>query len=145
MAQAWADQVDFFAVGTNDLIASALGIDRDDPVVGSLNDPLHPGLLRTLHELVAAAHRSGRPVSVCGEMAADPEGAAVLAALRVDSLSVPVHQLRTVRRTLSGETPEALAHLAPQLVQVRTAGEARELLKNRSRSHPLQCTEPLTR
>ena len=76
MAAEWAPQAAFFALGTNDLTASALGLDRDDPAASAQMDPLHPGLLRLLDGVIAAAHAAGRPVSVCGEMAADPLGAA---------------------------------------------------------------------
>src|SRR5205823_14664968 len=65
MVEDWAEHVDFFALGTNDLTASAFGIDRDDPVAASQCDPLHPGLLRLIHGVVQAAHRADRPVTVC--------------------------------------------------------------------------------
>src|SRR5207302_11052045 len=88
----WAEQVAFFALGTNDLTASALGLDRDDPVAASQADSLHPGLLRLIDDVVTKAHAANRPVTVCGEMAADPLGALALAALKIDSLSVPVNE-----------------------------------------------------
>lgn len=128
MACSWADQVDFFALGTNDLFASALGIDRDNPCGVHQQDPLHPGMLRLLHELVQTAHAHGRPVSVCGEMAADPAGAKVLAAFGVDVLSVAVHQLEAVRANLAACAPEPLKALVPQLLSCRTAAAARSIL-----------------
>src|SRR5262249_2070984 len=88
LVDTWAEHVDFFALGTNDLIASALDIDREDPVGAHRDDPLHPGLLRIIHHVVEAAHRAHRRVTVCGEMASDPQGALALAALHVDALSV---------------------------------------------------------
>ena len=83
------------------MIASALGINRDDPVGAGPNDALHPGMLHLVGEVVAAAHRAGRPVSVCGEMAADPQGIRALADMGVDALSVPVNQLGAARKTLA--------------------------------------------
>ncbi len=129
MVETWTPQVDFFALGTNDLVASALGIDRDDPVAASLSDPLHPGLLRTIRDVVAAAHAAGRPVTVCGEMAADPQGSLALAALQVDSLSLPVSQLNSARRALADQSPERLIALASLFLQQRTAGQVRDLLR----------------
>lgn len=126
MVESWAEAVDFFALGTNDLIASALGIDRDDPVGASADDLLHPGLLRMIHGVITAAHRVGRRVTVCGEMAADPQGARALAALQVDSLSVPVAQLNPVRRALAAQPP---ANLVAQLLTLRTGKQARDLLR----------------
>jgi phosphotransferase system enzyme I (PtsP) len=132
LAEAWAEEVDYFAVGTNDLVASALGLDRDDPPAPGHGDPLHPGVLRLIHDVVEAAHAAGRRVTVCGEMAADPDGAVALAALEVDALSVSVHRLAATRHTLAGPSAEALASLAPQLLRLRSADEVRDLLRART-------------
>jgi phosphotransferase system enzyme I (PtsP) len=129
MLGCWAEQVDFFALGTNDLTASALGLDRDDPVAAGQIDSLHPGLLRLVHSVVTDAHRARRPVSVCGELAADPLGAVALAALEVDSLSVPVNQYNPTRQALAGHQQPALAELKPQLLRQRTARAVRALLE----------------
>ncbi len=128
MVEDWAEHVDFFALGTNDLTASAMGVDRDDPAAASQCDPLHPGLLRLIHGVVQSAHRAGRPVTVCGEMAADPQGCLALVALQVDSLSVPVGQLRPVRRSLSRLSPATAREFAPQMLRQRTAAQVRALL-----------------
>ena len=121
MVEFWADRVDFFALGTNDLTASALGVDRADPVGSRPDDLLHPGLLRLLRDAIDAAKRAGRPITVCGEMAADPGAAVALASFGVDALSVAVDQLGPTRRALAGWTPEgACAELAPRLVAAST-------------------------
>ena len=129
MIEFWAEQADFFALGTNDLVASLLGIDRDDPVGSSRADPLHPGVLAMIREAIAAAHRAGRPVSVCGELASDPDGALALAAFQVDTLSVAVDRLRPTRQVLARQSPESLAALADQIRQPKTAGAVRLLLR----------------
>ena len=128
MMETWADRVDFFALGTNDLVASSLGHDRDDPSETRRSDPLHPGILRLIRDGVRAAHEARRPVSVCGEMAADPAGAMVLAALGVDTLSVAVHRLSIARRALDDLAPEELGDLADRLLLMRTADQVRKLL-----------------
>jgi phosphotransferase system enzyme I (PtsP) len=125
---AWADQVAFFALGTNDLSASALGVGRDDPLAASQLDPLHPGLLRLIDDVVSIAHPMGRPVTVCGEMTADPVGAVALAALQIDSLSVPVHQYLAARESLARLSADNLIRLKPLLLRQRTAAEIRGLL-----------------
>jgi phosphotransferase system enzyme I (PtsP) len=129
MVESWAEHVDYFALGTNDLTASALGLDRDDPVAAGQLDSLHPGLLRLIHEVVTAAHRAGKPVTVCGEMAADAQGCLALVALQVDALSVPVNQLRGVRRALAGLKPDKVRDLAPRLLSQRTAVQVRSVLR----------------
>ncbi len=129
MVESWAAQVDFFALGTNDLTASALGSDRADPGAGGEDDCLHPGLLRLIRDVVAAAHRAARRVTVCGEMAADPEGALALAALNVDGLSVAVNLIGRVRAALAQVAPETLAGLATQVAAPRTAAAVRQALR----------------
>ncbi len=129
LVSAWSEQVHFFALGTNDLTASALGLDRDDPVAARQADALHPGLLRIIDEVVSDAHAAGRTVSVCGEVAADPLGTLALAALGVDSLSVPVNQFAAARQTLAGLSPTALQALRPELLRQRTARQGRNLLE----------------
>ena len=124
----WAEQVAFFALGTNDLAASALGLDRDDPVAASQADPLHPGLLRLIDGVVTDAHAADRPVTVCGEMAADPLGALALAALGVDSLSVPVNQFAATRQALATVDPATLPELRTRLLQQRTGAAVRSVL-----------------
>jgi phosphotransferase system enzyme I (PtsP) len=136
MVGAWADQVDYFALGTNDLVASALALDREDPVGADRDDPLHPGVLRLVQSVVSAAHRAQRCVSVCGEMASDPQGTLALAALEVDSVSVAVHQLDSVRRTLAAQTPTGLLALAPEVLSSRKAVHVRELLQRHTPSEP---------
>jgi phosphotransferase system enzyme I (PtsP) len=136
MVSDWAGPVDYFAVGTNDLVASALGLDRDDPPGPGQADPLHPGVLRLLHELVEAAHLAGRRVTVCGEMAADPDGALALMALGVDSLSVSVRRLAPARQALTASSHHRLEGLAPRLLALRSADAVRALLaKERNEQH----------
>jgi phosphotransferase system enzyme I (PtsP) len=125
----WAEQIDFFALGTNDLAASALGLDRDDPIAAGLIDPLHPGLLRLIASILSDARKARRPVSVCGEMASDPLGAIVLAAFQADSLSVAVNQYTATRQSLASRRREELAELGQQLLRQRTTQAIRGLLQ----------------
>lgn len=126
----WANDVDFFALGTNDLSASALGIDRDDALAAGQIDPLHPGVLRLIAMVVRAAHEANRPVSVCGEVAADPLGGLAMAALGVDSLSVAVNQYRATRNALAQVRVEGLEALCEQLLRQRSARGVRTLLEH---------------
>ena len=114
LVDAWSEKVDFFSLGTNDLLASALGIDRDDPLGTQEDDILHPGLIRLIGEMITTAHRAGRPVSVCGEMASHPEGAVVLSALGADSLSLAIDRVSSIRKLMARLEPEGLAALGPE-------------------------------
>jgi phosphotransferase system enzyme I (PtsP) len=131
MVSFWADRVSYFALGTNDLAASALGLDRDNPIATGGADPLHPGFLRIVRRVIEDAHTVDRPVTVCGEMAADPCGALALAALQVDALSVPVQRLAATREVLAALVPNELAQLRCDLLGQRTATEARAFLIHR--------------
>ena len=127
LVRLWAERAAFFALGTNDLTASALGVDRDDRAGVGGADPLHPGLIHLIDDVACAARAAGRPVSVCGEVAADATGAAVLAALGVDALSVPVNRLVATRRALARLDPATLPGLRVRLLRARTADEVRAL------------------
>jgi phosphoenolpyruvate-protein kinase (PTS system EI component) len=135
MVGAWARQLDFFALGTNDLAASALGLDRQDPISAHLADPLHPGVLHLIHDIVTEAHSASCRVSVCGEMAADEFGAVVLAALLVDSLSVAVNQYAVTRQALALVHPENFGEICTQVLRLRSAREVREFLTAKCRQH----------
>jgi phosphotransferase system enzyme I (PtsP) len=129
LVPAWAEHVSFFAIGTNDLAASALGMDRDDPLLARQADALHPGLMHLIHEVAVHAHAAGRPVSVCGEIAADPLGALALAALGIDTLSVPVNQLSATRQALAHCNAAALAEMKTELLRQRTTRAIRTQLQ----------------
>jgi phosphoenolpyruvate-protein kinase (PTS system EI component) len=125
----WADRVDFFSLGTNDLIASALGQDRDHPVGARGDDVLHTGLIRIIASVIDAAHDAGRPVSACGEMAADPSGALILAALGADSLSVAVDRVRDVRERLAPLHPDRRAEIRGLLLRARSTADVSKALR----------------
>jgi phosphotransferase system enzyme I (PtsP) len=97
---AFARGVDFFSIGTNDLTQYLLAIDRNNPQVVTPYDSLHPAVLDAIRWVVDAAHRHGKPVSVCGELAGDPAGALLLLGMGVDSLSMSPALLPAVKRTI---------------------------------------------
>lgn len=97
LSKVLADKVDFFSIGTNDLVQYLLGIDRTNPHVANLYQPLHPAVLRSLKHTVDAAHQAGIDVCVCGEMANDPYCIPVLLGLPVDSISVPAEAIPGVK------------------------------------------------
>lgn len=97
LSKVLADKVDFFSIGTNDLVQYLLGIDRTNSHVANLYQPLHPAVLRSLKHTVDAAHQAGIEVCVCGEMANDPYCIPVLLGLPVDSISVPAEAISSVK------------------------------------------------
>ncbi|GAB3704049.1 phosphoenolpyruvate--protein phosphotransferase [Amycolatopsis oliviviridis] len=109
------DVVDFVSVGTNDLAQYTFAADRQLGAVAKLNDPWQPGLLRLLKVIGQAAKDTGKPAGVCGEAAADPRLALVLAGLGLTSLSMNAPAVRAVGASLAATTLaecEALAEAA---------------------------------
>lgn len=98
MADGLAREVDYFAIGTNDLTSYALAIDRSDEAVAGLYNPLHPAVLRLIQFTVDAGHRAGIPVSICGEIAGDPRYTPLLIGLGVRELSMSSHSIPRVKQ-----------------------------------------------
>ncbi len=92
-----ATEVDFFSIGTNDLIQYLLAIDRGNSRIAHLYDPTHPAVVRTLKQIVDTGHAKGLKVSVCGEMAGDALYAPLLLGLGVDELSMTPTLVPSVR------------------------------------------------
>jgi len=127
MADEFAQGVDFFSVGTNDLTQYALAMDRGHPVLAKQADGLHPAVLRMIDRTVQAANAAGKWVGVCGGIAGDPKGAAILAGLGVTELSISIPSVAAVKaklRSLSFSQTQALAQRA---LKCRTAQEVRTL------------------
>jgi phosphotransferase system enzyme I (PtsI) len=120
-----AKEADFLAIGTNDLVQFALAVDRADERTSHLYDPMHPAILRLLRQTVRGARAQGRPVSVCGEMAADPALAVLLVGLGVTELSM---------------RPEAIP-LVTRVLRATSTGEARRLAARALRAAPATLQE----
>ncbi|MBI5041641.1 MAG: phosphoenolpyruvate--protein phosphotransferase, partial [Gammaproteobacteria bacterium] len=127
---ALAQRVAFFSVGTNDLTQYLLAVDRNNTRVAELYQTLHPAVLRALAQIVEGAHRNGKPVGVCGELAGDPAAAIVLLGLGVDSLSMSVGSLLRVKSVLRTFTKTHAHELTQQVLQMEKEGAIRALLNN---------------
>ncbi len=98
MADILAREVDFFSIGTNDLIQYSLAIDRVNKQVAHLYQPLHPAVLRMIRRVVEAAKQSGIEVYMCGEMAGDPLNLPVLLGMEIDAVSMNPISIPAVKR-----------------------------------------------
>jgi phosphotransferase system enzyme I (PtsI) len=123
VADLLAAEVDFFSVGTNDLIQYLLAVDRTDPRVSSLYEPLHPAVLRTLRRIADAAAAHGRPLSVCGEMAGQPVEAVLLVGLGFRSLSMAPSAIPRVKEALRAVRAADAHALAERCLDLATCAE----------------------
>ncbi|NTW99444.1 MAG: phosphoenolpyruvate--protein phosphotransferase, partial [Geobacteraceae bacterium] len=130
LADLMAREVDFFSVGTNDLIQYTLAIDRSNEQLSHLYQPLHPAVLRSLRRIVQAAHGAGIPACLCGEMAGDPLYLPVLLGLGFDELSMGAGSILRVKRILRRCTMDRAAAIAEGCFAYSTAAEVEMYLKS---------------
>ena len=127
MAEEFAQEVDFFSVGTNDLTQYTLAMDRVHPMLAKQADGLHPAVLRMIDQTVRAAKAAGKWVGVCGGVAGDPRGAAILSGLGVTELSVAIPSIAAIKAQIRLLSFDRARSLARKALACRTAAEVREL------------------
>lgn len=127
-ADALALEADFFAIGTNDLTAYTLAVDRAETDVHELYDPLHPAVLRLVQFATEAALRMRMPVSVCGEMAADPRLTPLLLGLGLRSFSMNAGAVPRVKQAVRAAEIDACARFARRLMEQSDATAIREMV-----------------
>lgn len=128
IADMLAREVDFFSVGTNDLIQYTLAIDRTNEHLAGMYEPLHPAVIRSLKTIVDAAHGAGITASICGEMAGDPRYLPLFLGLGYDELSMNAQSILRVKRMLRRCPCSHARDLVRRLMALSTAAESEELL-----------------
>lgn len=123
-----AREVDFFSIGTNDLIQYTLAIDRVNEQVSYLYDPLHPAILRMIKKVVDDGHDAGIKVGVCGEMASETICIPVLVALGVDQLSMNSISIPRCKRMIRSLNYSQLRTLVQRILSQRTSDEVEKIL-----------------
>ncbi|MFS0727725.1 phosphoenolpyruvate--protein phosphotransferase [Paenibacillus sp. 1P07SE] len=134
IADLLADEVDFFSIGTNDLVQFVLAVDRMNDQIAHMYEPYHPAVLRMLKMTVDAAKRRGIPVGVCGEMAGDTLALPIWLGLDVDELSMSAHSILHVKERLLCTRQSESRIFLEELLACRTSSEIREQLERFSRS-----------
>ncbi|MDD5555963.1 MAG: phosphoenolpyruvate--protein phosphotransferase [bacterium] len=124
-----ARHVDFFSIGTNDLIQYALAVDRINEKIAYLYEPRHPAILRLIRQIIAAGHREGIWVGMCGEMAGEPSLALILLGMGLDEFSVSAVSIPEIKKVIrSVQLAEARA-LADEVLASSDVGQIRESCK----------------
>jgi phosphotransferase system enzyme I (PtsI) len=143
VADSLASHVDFFSIGTNDLIQYALAIDRVNEHVTYLYEPLHPAVLRLIRMTVEAGHRNGIRVAVCGEMAGDELYTLVLLGLGVDELSMQALSVPKIKRVLNHASLEESREVVERALELGTAEEVHTLVEDHMRRRYPGVLDPL--
>ncbi len=142
ISERFMKEIDFCAIGSNDLTQYLLAVDRNNPQISHLYDPLHPAVLQLIQILIKNADRYQKPVELCGEMASDTDGAVILAGLglRIFSMNAPL--IPTIKERLSMISMPDAERLAREALKSESALQVRNLVRAHF-NDPLLKIEPL--
>jgi len=123
MMKDFADEVDFASIGTNDLIQYLLAVDRGNDIVSNIYQEFHPAVVRTLYHIINNGKKTKTPVSMCGEMAADPFAVPLLIGLGLESLSVSASAIPHIKKIIRSIDLKEVEHLANKCLEFKTEKE----------------------
>ena len=126
-----AAECDFFSIGTNDLTQYTLAVDRGNERVAHLYDGLHPAVIALIDNSVKAAHRAGIPISICGELASDPQAVPILIGLGIEEFSVVPAAVPLVKEIVRALNSREVARDAREALVMASAREVREVASRR--------------
>jgi len=129
MADTFADFVDFFSIGTNDLSQYTMAAERTSPDVAYLADAFQPAVLELIRHVIEAAHKKGKWVGVCGELAGEPLAAPLLLGLQLDEFSASPKLIPELKQTIRSFSSKEAADIAQEVMQLSNAKEVREYLQ----------------
>jgi len=129
IADLFAQEVDFFSIGTNDLIQYMLATDRMNENVSYLYQPYHPAVLRLIKQVIDAAHQQGKWVGMCGEMAADEVAIPILLALGLDEFSMNAASILKARAQIAKLSKEQLGQHIEVILMLATASDVEAYIK----------------
>jgi phosphocarrier protein FPr len=132
MAEQFAAEVDFFSIGTNDLIQYVMAADRTNPRVSSMADPFQPAVLRMLRQVVGAARNARIGVTLCGEFASDPLSTHLLIGLGLEEFSVTATLIPEVKQAISAVTIAEADEIARDVMLLDSSEAIREYLESRN-------------
>ena len=118
-----AKYVDFFSIGTNDLCQYTLAVDRMNESIGSLYQPLHPGVLRLIKHVIDASHEQGKFTGMCGELASDPVATMILLGLGLDEFSMTASSIPLIKNILRSVSKAECEEVANKALTMDTAEE----------------------
>ena len=129
LADVFAKEVDFFSIGTNDLIQYTFAADRMNEQVSYLYQPYNPAILRLVKNVIDAAHNEGKWVGMCGEMAGDEIAIPILIGLGLDEFSMSATSILPARSQILKLKKEELKEAAKQVLAMGTAEEVKTYIE----------------
>lgn len=133
----FAPEVDFFSIGTNDLVQYTMAVDRANEKISSLYQSLHPAVLRLIRQVVEVGRQSGREVSICGEMAGEPLATILLIGLGLKVLSSGFGILPEVKKRIRSVSMAEAREIARKALQFATSGEVKKFLEGEMKARNL--------
>jgi len=133
LADIFAKEVDFFSIGTNDLIQYTMAADRMSERVSYLYQPYNPAILRLVKQVIEASHKKGKWTGMCGEMAGDETAIPLLLGLGLDEFSMSATSILKARRQINGLSKNEMAELANRAINCATQDEVKELVHHISK------------
>ncbi|AEE91139.1 PEP-protein phosphotransferase of PTS system (enzyme I) [Tepidanaerobacter acetatoxydans Re1] len=123
-----AKEVDFFSIGTNDLIQYTLAVDRMNEHISYLYEPLHPAVLRLIKNVIDASHKAGKWTGMCGEMAGDTSATAILLGMGLDEFSMSASSIPQVKKIIRSLTYDEAKQIAEKALSMNEADEIRNMV-----------------
>nr|WP_204617053.1 phosphoenolpyruvate--protein phosphotransferase [Desulforadius tongensis] len=125
-----AKEVDFFSIGTNDLVQYTLAVDRMNAKLSHMYDPFHPAVLRLIKNVIDSSHDNGKWTGMCGEMAGDPLAAPILVGMGIDELSMSAASIPQVKRIIRSLSLEEAKGIVEKVFKMESSQEIRNYLKD---------------
>ncbi|MDM7862682.1 phosphoenolpyruvate--protein phosphotransferase [Staphylococcus borealis] len=133
LADIFAKEVDFFSIGTNDLIQYTMAADRMSERVSYLYQPYNPAILRLVKQVIEASHKEGKWTGMCGEMAGDETAIPLLLGLGLDEFSMSATSILKARRQINGLSKNEMSELANRAINCATQEEVKDLVNHISK------------
>ncbi len=124
-----AQETDFLSIGTNDLIQYLLAVDRGNENVSSLYQEFHPAVIKTIRFIIIEAHRAGKTVSMCGEMAGDPMAVLLLMGLGLDEFSMTPYVLPEIKKIIRSVSYQEAEEIARRVLEMKTEDDIKDFLR----------------
>ncbi|BAM47961.1 phosphoenolpyruvate--protein phosphotransferase [Amphibacillus xylanus] len=131
-ARQFAKEVDFFSIGTNDLIQYTMAADRMNEKISYLYQPYHPAILTLVNNVIEAAHAEGKWAGMCGEMAGDPIAIPILLGLGLDEFSMSATSILPARTQIKNLSKAEMASYKDQLLSMSTAAEVEAFIREKT-------------